>query len=214
MTYEDFLRDKMELAEETGFRVSRDELHPCLKPHQKDSIEWALKGGRRAIFAKFGMGKTVMQIEFNRQVLIHEGGGRALFVVPLGVKQEFAHDAVELIGIEAPKYITSMEEAQADGMYITNYERVRDGNIDPKEFVSVTLDEAAVLRSFGSKTYQTFLQKFKGVKYKLCCTATPDPNKYKELIHYGGFLEIMDTGQALTRFFQRAGQGSLPPKKR
>lgn len=203
MTYEDFLRDKMELAEETGFRVSRDELHPCLKPHQKDSIEWALKGGRRAIFAKFGMGKTVMQIEFNRQVLIHEGGGRALFVVPLGVKQEFAHDAVELIGIEAPKYITSMEEAQADGMYITNYERVRDGNIDPKEFVSVTLDEAAVLRSFGSKTYQTFLQKFKGVKYKLCCTATPDPNKYKELIHYGGFLEIMDTGQALTRFFQR-----------
>lgn len=88
-------------------------------------------------------------------------------------------------------------------MYITNYERVRDGNIDPKEFVSVTLDEAAVLRSFGSKTYQTFLQKFKGVKYKLCCTATPDPNKYKELIHYGGFLEIMDTGQALTRFFQR-----------
>lgn len=203
MTYEDFLRDKMELAEETGFRVSRDELHPCLKPHQKDSIEWALKGGRRAIFAKFGMGKTVMQIEFNRQVLIHEGGGRALFVVPLGVKQEFAHDAVELIGIEAPKYITSMEEAQADGMYITNYERVRDGNIDPKEFVSVTLDEAAVLRSFGSKTYQTFLQKFKGVKYKLCCTATPDPNKYKELIHYAGFLEIMDTGQALTRFFQR-----------
>lgn len=203
MTYEDFLRDKMELAEETGFRVSRDELHPCLKPHQKDSVEWALKGGRRAIFAKFGMGKTVMQIEFNRQVLIHEGGGRALFVVPLGVKQEFAHDAVELIGIEAPKYITSMEEAQADGMYITNYERVRDGNIDPKEFVSVTLDEAAVLRSFGSKTYQTFLQKFKGVKYKLCCTATPDPNKYKELIHYGGFLEIMDTGQALTRFFQR-----------
>lgn len=203
MTYEDFLRDKMELAEETGFRVSRDELHPCLKPHQKDSIEWALKGGRRAIFAKFGMGKTVMQIEFNRQVLIHEGSGRALFVVPLGVKQEFAHDAVELIGIEAPRYITSMEEAQADGMYITNYERVRDGNIDPKEFVSVTLDEAAVLRSFGSKTYQTFLQKFKGVKYKLCCTATPDPNKYKELIHYGGFLEIMDTGQALTRFFQR-----------
>lgn len=203
MTYEDFLRDKMELAEETGFRVSRNELHPCLKPHQKDSVEWALKGGRRAIFAKFGMGKTVMQIEFNRQVLIHEGGGRALFVVPLGVKQEFAHDAVELIGIEAPKYITSMEEAQADGMYITNYERVRDGNIDPKEFVSVTLDEAAVLRSFGSKTYQTFLQKFKGVKYKLCCTATPDPNKYKELIHYAGFLEIMDTGQALTRFFQR-----------
>ena len=41
------------------------------------------------------------------------------------------------------------------------------------------------------------------MKYKLVATATPAPNRYKELIHYGGYLEIMDTGQALTRFFQR-----------
>ncbi len=34
-------------------------------------------------------------------------------------------------------------------------------------------------------------------------TATPDPNRHKELIHYAGFLGIMDTGQALTRFFKR-----------
>ena len=60
-----------------------------------------------------------------------------------------------------------------------------------------------VLRSFGSKTYQTFLDKFKNVPYKLVATATPSPNKYKELIHYAGYLEVMDTGQALTRFFQR-----------
>ena len=59
------------------------------------------------------------------------------------------------------------------------------------------------MRSFGSKTYQTFLDKFKGVPYKLVATATPSPNKYKELIHYAGYLEVMDTGQALTRFFQR-----------
>ena len=84
-----------------------------------------------------------------------------------------------------------------------NYERVRDGDIDPKAFTVCCLDEAAVLRSFGSKTYQTFLDKFKGVRYKLVATATPSPNRYKELIHYAGFLEIMDTGQALTRFFKR-----------
>jgi DNA modification methylase len=55
----------------------------------------------------------------------------------------------------------------------------------------------------ASPAYQTFLDKFQGVKYKLVCTATPSPNKYKELIHYAGYLEVMDTGQALTRFFQR-----------
>lgn len=86
---------------------------------------------------------------------------------------------------------------------LTNYERVRDGDIRPDYFVATSLDEASVLRSFGSKTYQTFLDKFKNVPYKLVATATPSPNKYKELIHYAGYLEIMDTGQALTRFFQR-----------
>lgn len=73
--------------------------------------------------------------------------------------------------------------------------------MDPAAFCATALDEASVLRSFGSKTYQTFLDKFRGVKYKLVCTATPSPNKYKELIHYAGYLEVMDTGQALTRFF-------------
>ena len=47
--------------------------------------------------------------------------------------------------------------------------------------------------------------------------ATPSPNRYKELIHYAGFLGIMDTGQALTRFFQRdsekAGNLTLYPHK-
>jgi DNA modification methylase len=59
------------------------------------------------------------------------------------------------------------------------------------------------LRSFGSKTYQTFLPLFDRVPYKFVATATPSPNRLKELIHYAGFLGIMDTGQALTRFFKR-----------
>lgn len=96
---------------------------------------------------------------------------------------------------------------------LTNYERVRDGDIDPRRFTATSLDEASVLRDFGSKTYQTFLEKFRGVQYKLVCTATPSPNRYKELIHYAGYLEVMDTGQALTRFFQRDSSkaGNLQP---
>ena len=98
-----------------------------------------------------------------------------------------------------------MEEVKACDaeIILTNYERVRDGDIDPAYFAATSLDEASVLRSFGSKTYQTFLDKFKSVPYKLVATATPSPNRYKELIHYAGYLEVMDTGQALTRFFQR-----------
>lgn len=203
-TYLNFLRSKKIIAPESGFYVDRCELSEILKPHQKDAVQWALKGGRRAVFAKFGMGKTVIQLEYCRQITRHEGG-KALMTVPLGVKQEFIRDAVNLLGMNPPVYVRNMAEARAadSDIVITNYERVRDGDIDPSEFTACSLDEAAVLRSFGSKTYQEFLLKFRGVKYKICCTATPDPNKYKELIHYAGFLEIMDTGQALTRFFQR-----------
>lgn len=202
--YLQFLRSKIVTAPESGFRVSPEEIHPALKPHQRDAVVWALAGGRRALFESFGLGKTVQELEWCRQVIRHEGG-RALIVLPLGVRQEFTRDAERLLGMEPPQYITHMADTDraACGICLTNYERVRDGDIDPTQFTACCLDEASVLRSFGSKTYQTFLDKFRGVKYKLVATATPSPNRYKELIHYAGFLEVMDTGQALTRFFKR-----------
>ena len=90
---------------------------------------------------------------------------------------------------------------------VTNYERVRDGEagarIEPSYFTVTSLDEASVLRGFGTKTYQEFLPLFAEVPYRFVATATPSPNRYKELIHYAGYLGVMDTGQALTRFFQR-----------
>ena len=61
------------------------------------------------MFESFGLGKTLQELEFCRQVIRHEGG-RALIVCPLGVRQEFHHDAVELLGMEAPRYITRMDE--------------------------------------------------------------------------------------------------------
>lgn len=203
-TYLEFLKSKIVLAKESGFGVDPGEINPNLKPHQRDSVIWALRGGRRALFQSFGLGKTVQEIEFCHQAVKHDGG-RALIVLPLGVRQEFVRDAETILGYPAPVYITKMQDlAGTDAeIVMTNYERVRDGDIDPTQFTAVALDEASVLRSFGSKTYQTFLPKFRGVKYKLVCTATPSPNRYKELIHYAGYLEIMDTGQALTRFFQR-----------
>ena len=204
MTYKEFLESKIELAQDSGFEVNPTDINKALKPHQRDAVIWALKGGRRALFESFGLGKTIQEIEFCKQVIDHEGG-RALIVLPLGVKQEFTQDAVNVLGYDTPVYCRSMEEVEScdSSIVLTNYERVRDGDIRPDYFVATSLDEASVVRSFGSKTYQTFLDELQNVPYKLVATATPSPNKYKELIHYAGYLEIMDTGQALTRFFQR-----------
>ena len=204
MNYREFLETKVVLATDSGFEIDENEINKALKPHQRDAVRWALKGGRRALFESFGLGKTVQEIEFCYQAVKHQGG-RALIVLPLGVKQEFTRDAVDILGYEKPEYCRTMEEVKnsTSQIVLTNYERVRDGDIRPDYFTATSLDEASVLRSFGSKTYQTFLDKFKSVPYKLVATATPSPNKYKELIHYAGYLEVMDTGQALTRFFQR-----------
>lgn len=213
MTYEEFLKSKMMIAPDGGIDIDPSEVNPAMNPHQKDAVLWACKGGNRALFESFGLGKTSQELEWCRLMAKH-GGGWALIVLPLGVRQEFTRDAVKLLGWpEAPQYVRTMQEAKmamqrdtGNKVLLTNYERVRDGDIDPEAFTCTSLDEASVLRSFGSKTYQTFLEKFRNVKYKLVATATPSPNRYKELTHYASYLGVMDSGQALTRFFQRNSQ--------
>ena len=200
--YIKFLKAKTRLAPDSGFAISREDVNLLLLPHQRDIVRWAVQGGNRAIFASFGLGKTFMQCEIAR-LIKERSSGLALIVCPLGVRQEFVRDGRKL-GIDF-KFIRSLSEASPydSGFYITNYESVRDGKINPSDFAVVSLDEASVLRSYGSKTYQEFLTIFKDVPYRFVATATPSPNRFKEMIHYAGFLGIMDTGQALTRFFQR-----------
>lgn len=224
--YRAFLATKIRLAAFDGIDISPDEVNPILKPHQRAIVVWAVRGGRRAVFAAFGLGKSVIQIEIMRLVL-QFAGGRGLIIAPLGVRQEFMRDARVLATGDHPQitdaqraqlaswlagrpervpslsFIRSVDEAGAEGLYLTNYETVRDGRIDPNDFTAASLDEASVLRSYGSKTYQVFLTLFEKVRYRFVATATPSPNRFKEMIHYAGFLGIMDTGQSLTRFFQR-----------
>ena len=209
ISYDEFLKKKIKLSTIQGFEVEESEFveintgYKKLKPHQKDSIMWAAKGGRRALFASFGLGKTCEQLGI--MILIAKRfEGKTLIILPLGVKQEFHRDAKDFYNVEL-QYVKTQEEVEkSECRYlITNYERVRDGDINPNYFLAVSLDEAAILRGYGTKTYQKFLSLFNDVKFKFVATATPSPNKYKEIIHYAGFLGIMDTGQSLTRFFKR-----------
>ena len=62
MAYEDFLNSKVILAEKSGFEVPDGEIHPALKPHQRDCVKWAIRGGRRGLFEAFGLGKTVQEL--------------------------------------------------------------------------------------------------------------------------------------------------------
>lgn len=201
-TYQNFLEQKIKLAVKTGFEIDPSVLHPILKPHQRDVILWNILGGCRADFLSFGLGKTMIQLETLRQIHNHKGGN-VLIVCPLGVKHEFVRDGRKL-DIDRIKYITSSDDLEAGQyFYITNYERIRRGSIDPAHFTAVTFDEASILRSLDTDTTQTILETFAQVSYRFVCTATPSPNRYLELINYSEYLGIMDRGQALTRFFER-----------
>lgn len=213
-SYLQFLRAKVPQAEVAGFEpVSA--AHASLFPHQVDISRWATRGGRRAVFANFGLGKTRIHLQVAKWV-VEKTGGRFLIIAPLGVRQEFTLSDGPAMGLRI-EYVRTNEEVAAStaSVLITNYERVRDGGIDCDQFAGVGMDEASVLRSFGSQNYQAALKWGRKVRYRFVFTATPSPNRYKELIHYAAFLGVMDSGEALTRFFQRdsseAGNLTLYP---
>ena len=226
--YTEFLKSKVKLAESHGFDIDLDEINPMLKPFQKDCVRWAVKMGRAALFESFGLGKSIQQLEVVRLILTRVGG-MGLIVIPLGVRQEFIRDA-SMLGIQV-KFIRRIEEAEGDGIYLTNYETVRDGKLDPRLFSVASLDEASVLRGFGgTKTFREFMALFAGdrktmdarilgeaVPYRYVATATPSPNEFIELLAYAAFLGVMDVGQAKTRFFKRnsekADELTLHPHK-
>jgi hypothetical protein len=200
--YREFLLSKAPIASSGGFDPPSSP-HESLKPHQVDIATWAIKQGQAAIFASFGLGKTRIQLQIAKW--LHEfTGGRVLIVAPLGVRQEFTRNDGPAMGMRIVYCRTNAEVEAADTPFvITNYERIRDGNIDPSQFDGSLLDEASCLRSYGTLTTQRFVELFAGCPYRFLATATPCPNDYIELINYSHYLGVMDRGQALTRWFQR-----------
>lgn len=212
--YRAFLESKVVTAPSAEIEIEVSAVNPTLRPHQAAIVRWMVRGGRRACFAAFGLGKSVIQLEVLRLTL-ERTGGRGLIVIPLGVRQEFFRDAA-MLGIPI-KFIRSIEDVGESGLYLTNYETVRDGKLDPRAFTAASLDEAAVLRGFGgTKTFREFMRLFAGdgktlnertrgadVPYRFVATATPSPNDYIELLAYAAYLGIMDVSAAKTRFFKR-----------
>ena len=207
LSYRAFLEAKRPPVARHGVPCGTGEIATHLKdgrplnPHQRAIIRWCVEGGRRAIFAKFGLGKSIMQLETMR-LLTDRSDSAGLIVAPLGVRRDMRLDA-EALGIGL-KFVKRSDEVDEPGLYLTNYETIRDGKIDPTIFEAVSLDEASVLRGFGgTKTFREFMGAFAETRYRFVATATPSPNDYIELLAYAAFLGIMDVGEAKTRFFKR-----------
>ncbi len=217
--YSEFLKSKVVVAEKFGIDTSDITLTKKLFPHQKDIVNFCLEGGRRAIFASFGLGKTFMQLEIAKQLIL-KYNKPFLIVCPLGVSGEFKRDNQKLKTGLKITYITDTESIDTADVqiYLTNYERVRKGDINPELFCGVSFDEASILRNLQTETTNYVLKYFKKVNFRFVATATPTPNDFIEILNYADYLGVISRGHALTRFFQRdstkAGQLKLYENKK
>lgn len=217
--YNEFLKNKVVIAEDFGFHVEHADLNQWLKPHCKDICQWALKGGRRAIFANWGLHKTSMQLEIANKC-IDRTGKPFIIVGPLAVHNEFRQDNFSMGSKYPISYITDSDtiENYEPQIFITNYERVRMGDIDASKFCGSSFDEASILRNLKTETTNYVIAHFSKLQYRFVATATPTPNDLIEILNYGVFLGVISRGHALTRFFQRdsqkAGHLTLYPNKK
>jgi len=198
--YEDFIAEKAITTLYTdSIQADADNLNPMLYPFQRDIVRWALAKGRAAIFADCGLGKTPMQLEWARNVILNRGG-MALILAPLAVASQTVAEG-EKFGI----HVTLCETA-ADlrpGINITNYEKLE--KFQGAEFQAIVLDESSILKSFAGKVRNMIIDFFCKTPFRLACTATPAPNDYMELGNHAEFLGIMSYTEMLAMFFVHDG---------
>lgn len=193
LPYDSFIAAKSRRAECAGFDPMP--IIAPLFPFQRHVVEWAIRNGRAAMFEECGLGKTLQQLEWARQVAQHTGGA-VILLTPLAVASQTLAES-ERFGI--PSRIVRQAEDVAPGINITNYEKL--DLFDGVEFAGVVLDESSILKNFTGKTRIKLTQRFATTPYRLCCTATPSPNDYTEFGQHADFLGICTPGQMLATYF-------------
>lgn len=201
--YQSFLSTKGFRAESAGIEIHPSAISDVLYDFQRDSVLWALRKGRAAIFQDCGLGKTLQQLEWARHVSIDQDGA-VLIVSPLSVSEQTIREAVKLdISV---KYITDANQING-GFYITNYERMRHFIDAADRLCGIVLDESSILKSVDGKTRKLLLENFTNIPFRLCCTATPCPNDIAELANHAQFLGIMRREDMLSSFFVHDDEG-------
>ena len=192
--YHELIACKKVMASSVGF--APNDLHSSLKPHQRHSVEFALRQGCAALFLDTGLGKTFSALEWGRCVVEHTDKP-VLMLCPLAVGPQHEREAVRW-NIDA-SYVRGDADMSKPKIWITNYEQLK--HIDCSIFGGVILDESSILKSFTGKTTRALIDAFANTPYRLACTATPAPNDHTELGTHAEFLGIMRREDMLVRWF-------------
>ncbi len=195
ITYKQFLETKQITDKKSGFRIPLSELNSSLFDWQKIIVQWAIHRGRAALFEGCGLGKTLQQLEWAKQIHRKEKEP-ILILAPLAVAEQTCREG-EKFGI-AVNLCTDDSNVDS-GINVTNYEKLHKFRVN--KFVGVVLDESGILKNFTGATRNEVISAFQRTPYRLACTATPAPNDYMELGNHSEFLGVMSRTEMLATFF-------------
>lgn len=181
--YDQFIAAKSKCRVASGFEPKP--IRAPLFDWQKSVVRWAIRNGSAALFEECGLGKTLQQLEWARQVAAHTKAP-VIILTPLSVAQQTASEAAKF-GIKST-VVSQQSEVTGPCIYITNYEKLE--HFEPESFSGVVLDESSILKAFTGKTRIALTQSFSKTPYRLCCTATPSPNDYTEFGQHADFLGV------------------------
>lgn len=202
--YQTFLASKSFVpVEKIALEGTPLKIHPLLYLFQGDTVRWAVRKRRAAIFAERGSGKTFMYGEYAKQL-----GAPTLIIAPrLPIAQSI--EKLSWIGMDV-RYAMSQDEVdlEATPYWITNYQNVH--KFDPSKFGTVILDESSILKQFRGKRKTLLCKMFENTPNKLCCTATPAPNSNLELGNHAEFLGIMSSRLMTATYFIHDSRPAIP----
>lgn len=199
-TYEEFLERKRFVDAPTGLHCDPATLNSNLFPFQRDIVAWAVRRGRAAIFADCGMGKTLMQLSWSREVS-RRSGSRVIIVAPLAVGPQTVEESGKF-GIQSSIEFCKSGSARAD-IVVTNYDSLH--KFTPSDFGGIVLDESSILKSHTGKFRTAMIEEWGNLPFRLACTATPAPNDFMELGNHAEFLGAMTRAEMLAHFFVHDG---------
>jgi len=192
--YRQFIAAKGHQTAIRGF--APDRMNPHMKPHQVAAVDFALRRGSAALFLDTGLGKSLCELEWARQIVQHTGKP-ALILTPLAVAAQMVREGSKF-GIEAYQ-AREASDIVASGVYVANYERLP--KMDASAFGGVVLDESSILKSFQGRTRNMLMEAFRDCPFKLAATATPSPIDHMELGNHAEFLGVMRQQEMLSKWF-------------
>lgn len=191
--YQAFLQAKMHEGAEQGFKPRF--MPPQAFDFQQAMIDYAVRGGRRALFEDCGLGKTLQYLAWAQNVVEHTNRP-VLILTPFAVAAQVVREA-ERFGIEVKRSIDGSVPAK---IVVTNYERL--AVFDPGGFAGVVCDESSILKGFDGARRGEITDFMRKVPYRLLATATAAPNDYIELGTSSEALGHMGHMDMLNRFFR------------